>query len=95
MKDDNLTRAEAEARAARLSVLSYDVALDLAGDGDTFASTTTVRFQCTEPGSDTFVDLDAAAVRELTLNGAAGRRSTPSTASTAASTSGAWPPTTC
>ena len=64
MKDDNLTRAEAEARAARLSVLSYDVALDLAGDGDTFASTTTVRFQCTEPGADTFVDLDAAAVRE-------------------------------
>ena len=69
MKDDNLTRAEAEARAARLSVLSYDVALDLAGDGDTFASTTTVRFRCTEPGTDTFVDLDAAAVRVITLNG--------------------------
>ena len=68
---DNLTRAEAEARAARLTVRSYDIALDLAGDGDTFASTTTVRFQCTEPGSDTFVDLDAAAVRELTLNGEA------------------------
>ena len=67
--DDNLTRAEAEARAARLSVLSYAVALDLTGDGDTFASSTTVRFQCTEAGTDTFVDLDAAAVRQLTLNG--------------------------
>jgi aminopeptidase N len=65
---DNLTRAEAEARAA-LTVVSYDVALDLAGDGDTFTSTTTVRFQSPEVPGDTFVDLDAVAVRELTLNG--------------------------
>ncbi|MEA2717592.1 MAG: aminopeptidase [Actinomycetota bacterium] len=69
MKDDNLTRAEAEARAARLTVLSYDVALDLAGDGDTFTSATTVRFQSTDGPGGTFVDLDAVAVRELTLNG--------------------------
>ncbi len=69
MNDDNLTRAEAEARAARLSVASYDVALDLTGDGDTFASTTTIRFTSSDAGGDTFVDLDAAAVRELTLNG--------------------------
>ena len=45
MTDDNLTRAEAEARAAQLSVLSYEIVLDLTGDGDTFASTTTVRFR--------------------------------------------------
>jgi aminopeptidase N len=73
MTDDNLTRAEAEERAARLSVLSYDIALDLTGDGDTFASTTTVRFESTngsgDGGGETFVDLDAAAVREITLNG--------------------------
>ncbi len=69
MKDDNLTRAEAVERAACLAVLTYDVALDLTGDGDTFASSTTVRFDCLTPGAGTFVDLDAAAVREITLNG--------------------------
>ncbi len=69
MKDDNLTRAEAEDRAARLSVLAYEVALDLTGDGDTFASTTTVRFGSTDVGGATFVDLDAAAVTEIVLNG--------------------------
>ncbi|MEA2686381.1 MAG: aminopeptidase [Actinomycetota bacterium] len=69
LADDNLTRAEAEARAARLSVESYDIALDLTGEGDTFVSTTTVRFTANVPGGDTFVDLDAAGVREIVLNG--------------------------
>jgi aminopeptidase N len=69
MTDDNLTRAEADDRAARLSVASYDVALDLTAAGATFTSTSTVRFKSTDIGGDTFVDLDAAAVREVTLNG--------------------------
>ena len=70
MNEDNLTRAEAQERASMLSELSYDVDVDLTGEGDTYASTTVIRFSA-EPGAATFVDLDAAAVRELTLNGEA------------------------
>ena len=70
MNEDNLTRAEAQERASVLSAISYDVDVDLTGEGDTYASTTVIRFSA-EPGTVTFVDLDAAAVRELTLNGEA------------------------
>ena len=70
MNEDNLTRAEAQERASLLTELSYDVDVDLSGEGDTYASTTVIRFSA-EPGAATFVDLDAAAVRELTLNGEA------------------------
>ncbi len=70
MNEDNLTRAEAQERASMLSELSYDVDVDLTGDGDTYASTTVICFSA-ESGTATFVDLDAAAVRELTLNGEA------------------------
>ncbi|MEJ7665305.1 MAG: aminopeptidase N [Hymenobacter sp.] len=70
----NLTRTDAVTRARVLQVTSYDVALDLtggAGDpGDrTFRSRTTVRFSCTEPGADTFIDVIADGFREVTLNG--------------------------
>ncbi len=68
MNEDNLTRAEAQGRASHLREISYDVDVDLTGKGDTFASTTVLRFSA-EPGRPTFVDLDAASVRELTLNG--------------------------
>ena len=40
----NLTRAEARERAELITVESYDVSLDLTRDGDTFGSTTTVKF---------------------------------------------------
>ncbi|MDQ3898749.1 MAG: hypothetical protein M3326_16145, partial [Actinomycetota bacterium] len=76
---DNLTRAEAQDRATKLSGVSYSVALDLtppssrppgAVTGDeTFTSDTTVRFQANLHGISTFIDLDAAGVREATLNG--------------------------
>ena len=65
----NLTRQEAEHRAHSVTVHSYDVELDLTGDGETFPSTTAVRFAAAEPGSSTFVDLVAPAVREVRLNG--------------------------
>ena len=65
---DNLTRAEAQDRATKLSGVSYTVALDLSGD-ETFTSETTVRFQANLHGISTFIDLDAAGVREATLNG--------------------------
>ena len=71
MTEDNLTRAEAQERATKLSGVSYTVALDLRGADDTFVSDTTVRFQGNLVGQSTFVDLDAVAVREATLNGRA------------------------
>ncbi|HWH32858.1 MAG TPA: aminopeptidase N [Egibacteraceae bacterium] len=65
----NLTRDEARQRARLLSDVVYTVDLDVTGDGDTFGSRTVVRFDCTEPGASTFVDLVAPAVRRITLNG--------------------------
>src|SRR5690349_17088237 len=65
----NLTRDEARDRARVLSVDSYLVDLDFTTGDKTFASTTVIRFSCREPGTSTFVDLVAPAVRELTLNG--------------------------
>jgi len=69
MTEDNLTRAEAQDRATKLSGVSYTVALDLTTGDETFLSDTTVRFQGNLVGLSTFIDLDAANVREATLNG--------------------------
>ncbi len=65
----NLTRDEAQGRARVVSVESYDVALDPTTGDETFRSTTVVRFTATDPGSPTFIDLVAAAVGEIELNG--------------------------
>ena len=64
----NLTRDEAAERARTLDVTSYDVSLDLTSE-TTFASTTVIRFSCTEPGASTFADLVGATVSEIVLNG--------------------------
>src|SRR6478672_353183 len=69
MPGTNLTREEAAARAALLDVTSYAIDLDLTTGDKTFASTTTVRFTCSEPGAETFADLVDAIVHEITLNG--------------------------
>jgi aminopeptidase N len=65
----NLTRDEARDRAELLTVDSYQVELDLTGSETTFDSATTVRFRCTRPGADTFIELTAPAVTQITLNG--------------------------
>ena len=70
----NLTRTDAETRARLLSVASYDVAIDLTDGGGkpgerTFASRTTVRFGCAEPGASTVVDVIADRFRAVSLNG--------------------------
>ncbi|MFC7220238.1 aminopeptidase N [Streptomyces polyrhachis] len=72
MPGTNLTRDEAQRRARLLDVDSYVIDLDLskAKEADTFRSTTTVTFSA-EPGADTFIDLAAPAVLEVTLNGTA------------------------
>ena len=74
MAPPNLTRTDAARRAALLEVADYEVELDLtdgAGKpGDTtFATTTTVRFSCADPGADSWIDLVAAEVAAATLNG--------------------------
>ena len=69
MPGTNLTRDEAAARVALLDVTSYAIDLDLTTSDTTFASTTTIRFTCREPGAGTFADLVGATVHSITLNG--------------------------
>jgi aminopeptidase N len=76
----NLTRDEASERARLISQLRYDVELDLTGaeSEPTFGSQTIIRFRCSQPGAETFIDLlpgaggeagRAAAVQAMELNG--------------------------
>ncbi|WP_225799883.1 aminopeptidase N [Streptomyces sp. NK15101] len=73
MPGTNLTREEAQQRAALLTVDAYEVELDLTGaqEGGTYRSVTTVRFDSAEDGAETFIDLVAPAVHEVVLNGRA------------------------
>ena len=66
---ENLTRIEAQERAALVTVTSYDVTLDLTQGPTTFGSTTTVVFSAVA-GSSTFIDAITAKVHSITLNGA-------------------------
>ena len=65
---DNLTQDEARARADVVTVSSYQVELDLTGGDTTFPSVTVARFQA-GGGSETFINLTAPKVLEITLNG--------------------------
>ncbi|GAA2663275.1 aminopeptidase N [Streptomyces vastus] len=71
MPGTNLTREEAQQRAKLLTVDSYEIDLDLSGaqEGGTFRSVTTVRFDVALTGMDSFIDLVAPTVHEVTLNG--------------------------
>ena len=51
-----LTLSEARARAALISDVSYDLRFDLT-DREAFGCTATVRFSCSSPGADTFLEL--------------------------------------
>jgi len=64
----NLTRDEAMTRSALITVASYQVDLDLTSGDATFGSVSVVRFGYAVPGSSTFINLTAPAVREITLN---------------------------
>ncbi len=64
----NLTRDEAATRSALITVASYQVDLDLTGGDTTFDSVSVITFGCAAPGSSTFINLTAPAVREITLN---------------------------
>ena len=69
MPGTNLTREEAQGRAAVLGVDSYTIDLDLTVSDKVFESTTVIRFSCSEPGVSTFADLVGATIHEVTLNG--------------------------
>ncbi|PZF57038.1 aminopeptidase N [Curtobacterium sp. MCSS17_008] len=69
MPGENLTRTEAQERAAIVDVQTYDVELDLTRGAETFGSTTRVRFTAT-PGASTFIDAITKTVHSITLNGA-------------------------
>ena len=71
MPGENLTRDEARERASHLKVATYEVALELPEGGPHFLSRTRVRFTSARPGSDTFIDLIAAHVERVVLNGRA------------------------
>ncbi|MFE5671867.1 aminopeptidase N [Agromyces sp. NPDC056523] len=68
MPGENLTRIEAEERAALVTVHDYDVRLDVTTGPEVFRSETTVRFAAGE-GASTFIDAITAAVHSVTLNG--------------------------
>ncbi|MEO6821019.1 MAG: aminopeptidase N [Candidatus Nanopelagicales bacterium] len=66
-----LTLAESRERADLVSVLSYELELDLTRGPDRFWSRTVVRFGCRTPGAATFVELRAFRLVRATLNGRA------------------------
>ncbi|WP_336659652.1 aminopeptidase N [Leucobacter sp. USHLN153] len=68
MPGTNLTRAEAQERAAVVSTDRYEVALDLTRGAQHFGAVTTVHFTGT-PGAATFIDLIAESVERVELNG--------------------------
>ncbi|MEO8095997.1 MAG: aminopeptidase N, partial [Pseudolysinimonas sp.] len=69
MPGENLTRVEAQERAAFLAVDSYVIELDLTTGPETFRSTTTVTFAA-NGGTATFIDAITSKVHSVTLNGA-------------------------
>ena len=66
-----ITRDETSERARLLRVDSYRVELDLTGGPEKFRSASVIRFDCVRPGADSYVDLIAETVHEITLNGTA------------------------
>ncbi len=65
----NLARTEAQQRAELIHVQRYAVHLDLTGDAQTFRSTAEVRFSCRQPGRASFIEMLAAHVHRVELNG--------------------------
>lgn len=69
MSHADLSRVEAQERARLLSVEHYEVELDVDSGDETFSSKTVVRFRCTEPGGETFIDIAPRDLQKVTLNG--------------------------
>ena len=65
---DVLTQAEAEARAARVSQVSYDLSLGLTRGSSTYRGEVTIRFRLDGSG-DTFLDFRGRTLERLEVNG--------------------------
>ncbi|MFI7608001.1 aminopeptidase N [Micromonospora sp. NPDC049366] len=65
----SLTRVEATARGAAITVDSYQVDLDLTGGGERFRSHVTIEFRAT-PGAETFVEVKPTKLLAVRLNDA-------------------------
>ena len=65
---DVLTQLEAEARAARISDVSYELILDLNAGAERYRGTNTIRFNDSGQG-DTFIDLTGDTIEFFALNG--------------------------
>jgi len=65
---DILTQLEAEARAARISVVSYVLSLDITAGVERYRGSSTIRFNDRGHG-DTFLDLSGSIIESLKLNG--------------------------
>jgi aminopeptidase N len=65
----SLTRDEARQRAQLISIDRMEVDLDLDRGAEEFGSTARIHFSCSDPGATTFLDLRAASVQSITLNG--------------------------
>ena len=66
---DALHRTEATERSRLLSVRAYDVELDMTRGEEVFGSVSRIGFDCSEPGATTFLELEAARVESVVLNG--------------------------
>ncbi|WP_345206380.1 aminopeptidase N [Fodinibacter luteus] len=69
MPGTNLTREEAAARAALVTVDSHDVELDVTTGPETFSTRSTIRFWCSDPASETFLDFVGDGVQGISVNG--------------------------
>jgi aminopeptidase N len=65
---ENLTRVEAQERAAALNVESYEIKLDLSRGAEIFGSHTRAVFSAAS-GTNTFIDAIARTIHSVTLNG--------------------------
>ena len=66
---ENLTRDEARRRAELVEDVRYRVLLDLTRGDEVFGCETTVEFRAATPGAETFIDLTAATIHAVELNG--------------------------
>lgn len=65
---DVLTQLEAEARASRISDVSYELTLDLNAGAERYRGTNVIHFSDSGQG-DTFIDLTGETIEFLSLNG--------------------------
>ena len=69
MPGTNLTREEAAARAALVTVEAHAVDLDVTTGPETFATRSTIRFWCSDPEDETFLDFVGGTVEGIRVNG--------------------------